>query len=100
MKPQLKILERDTLRACLDYLEIKRVFYYRNNSGATIIPKADGGTRFFKFGVTGSPDIICVIKGQYVGLECKAPKGKQSESQIDFQQRLEKAGGKYLLVYS
>jgi hypothetical protein len=41
-----------------------------------------------------------VIAGQYVGIEVKAPKGKQSDHQKALQEALEKAGGKYVLAYS
>jgi hypothetical protein len=41
-----------------------------------------------------------VINGQYVGIEVKAPKGKQSEHQKEFQRKLEAAGGRYILAYS
>jgi hypothetical protein len=83
-------------RQILDYLALKGIFHYRNNSGAF---KRDDG-HFYRFGALGSPDIICVIKGQYVGIEVKAPKGKQSEHQKEFQKNLESAGGKYILAYS
>jgi hypothetical protein len=36
-----------------------------------------------------------VINGQFVGIEVKAPIGKQSENQKEFQAQLEAAGGKY-----
>lgn len=55
---------------------------------------------FYRFGALGSPEIICVIKGQFVGIEVKAPKGKQSEYQKEFQRNLEKAGGRYILALS
>jgi hypothetical protein len=71
------------------------LFHYRNNSGAFV----DSQKHFYRFGATGSPDIICVIKGQYVGIEVKAPKGKQSEYQKEFQRKLEEAGGQYILAY-
>jgi hypothetical protein len=74
---------------------LKHVFHYRNNSGAF---KRDDGP-FYRFGFSGSPDIICVIKGQYVGIEVKAPKGRQSEHQKEFQRQLEGAGGQYVLPY-
>jgi hypothetical protein len=41
-----------------------------------------------------------VINGQYVGVEVKAAKGKQSDNQKEFQKKLEDAGGKYILAYS
>ena len=83
-------------RLILEYLALKRIFHYRNNSGAF---KRDDG-HFYRFGATGSPDIICVIKGQYVGIEVKAPKGKQSDHQKNLRENLEAAGGKYILAYS
>jgi Holliday junction resolvase len=53
-----------------------------------------------RFGASGSPDIVAVIHGRYVGIEVKAAKGKQSENQMQFQRELEAAGGIYLLVKS
>lgn len=91
--------EKTTQKAILQYLELKKIFHYRNNSGATVIPTKTG-SRFLRFGATGSPDIVCVINGQYVGIEVKDIKGKLSEGQKDFKERLEKAGGKYILARS
>jgi hypothetical protein len=83
-------------QAILQYLALKRIFHYRNNSGAC---KRDDG-HFYRFGASGSPDIICVVDGQFIGIEVKAPKAKQSGHQKEFQERLEAAGGRYLLAYS
>lgn len=95
----MKLKEKDVQKAILTYLQAKKVFHYRNNSGGTVINYKDK-SYFMKFGATGSPDIICVINGQYVGIEVKGTDGKQSDSQKDFQERLEKAGGIYALVHS
>lgn len=88
--------ESELQRQILDYLALKRIFHYRNNSGGF----KDAAGHFYRFGALGSPDIICVIDGQYVGIEVKAPKGKQSDHQKEFQRKLEEAGGKYILAYS
>jgi hypothetical protein len=88
--------ESDTQKQILSYLALKRIFHYRNNSGAFV----DSQKYFYRFGALGSPDIICVIAGQYLGIEVKAPKGKQSEHQKAFQRALEAAGRKYILAYS
>lgn len=88
--------EADTQRAILDYLALKRIFHYRNNSGAF----ADKAGHFYRFGAVGSPDIVCVVDGQYIGIEVKAPKGKQSDNQREFQRRLEAVGGRYILARS
>jgi VRR-NUC domain len=87
--------ESEIQKQILDYLSLKRVFHYRQNSGAF---KTDAGG-FYRFGTPGIPDIICVIRGKYTGIEVKAPKGKQSEHQKEFQKNLEGAGGEYILAY-
>jgi hypothetical protein len=48
----------------------------------------------------GTPDIICCIDGDFVGLEVKGPKGDLSDSQKEFQRNIEKAGGRYHVVRS
>lgn len=88
--------EKDVQKAILDYLGYKKIFHYRNNSGAF---KTERGG-FYRFGATGSPDIVCCVRGRYVGIECKAPKGRQSPNQKIFQENLEKAGGLYILAKS
>ena len=86
--------EKPLQKMILQYLELNRIFHYRNNSGA--FKTADG--HFYRFGANGSPDIIAVINGLYVGIECKDKYAKQSPSQKGFQTRLEAAGGKYACV--
>lgn len=86
----------ELVKACDEYLTLKRVFHYRNNTGA--VRTASGG--FMRFGAVGSPDIIAVVNGKYVGVECKMGTGRQSEGQKEFQRALEAAGGRYILARS
>lgn len=87
--------EKETQKAILEFLAVKGIFHYRNNSGA--LPIGQGGnTRFIRFGAVGSPDIICVVKGLYVGIEVKGEKGKLSPNQISFREALVRAGGIYI----
>jgi len=51
-------------RQILEYLALKRIFHYRNNSSAF---KRDDG-HFYRFGAKSSPDIICIVDGRYVGM--------------------------------
>lgn len=46
----------------------------------------------------GIPDIIACRNGQVLFIECKAPKGKQSPDQIEFEKRIKEAGSNYLLI--
>jgi hypothetical protein len=93
---KIKLKEKDTQKTILKYLEAKRIFHYRNNSGALKTEK--GG--FVRFGATGSPDIICVINGQFVGIEVKSTGGVHSKGQIKFQKALVDAGGCYILAHT
>lgn len=94
--PKIKIKEKDLQHSLLEWLGYQKIFHYRNNSGA-VISEYKGKKRFMRFGAVGSPDIVCVIKGQFVGVEVKGTGGKQSDDQKDFQERLEKAGGVYIV---
>jgi hypothetical protein len=91
----LRISETNLVKACLDLLTAKRIFHYRQNSGA--LKTERGG--FVRFGAVGVPDIIAVINGKYIGIECKVGKNKQSEGQKEFEVKLKKAGGDYWLIY-
>jgi len=93
---QLKVSEKSILTCIINYLEVKRIFHWRNNVGATQIRAG----YFCSFGSKGSPDIFCVINGQLIGLEAKTLKAKQSEDQKIWQKNLEEAGGKYYIVHS
>jgi hypothetical protein len=64
----LKEVKESECPTTLEYLALKRVFHYRNNSGAFV----DANKHLYRFGALGSPDIVCVIRGQYVGIEVKA----------------------------
>jgi hypothetical protein len=92
-----KILESEIQKQILDYLKLKRVFHFKNNTAG--IYKVSTGS-YIPSQSVGAPDIICVIGGTFCGLEVKRPGGKQSDNQKAFQDSLEEAGGKYYLVFS
>jgi hypothetical protein len=94
-----KLSEHDIQRQILDWLKLKHIFHWRNNSGA-MRSSHKGKSRFMRFGAKGSPDIFAVIGGQIFGIEVKRPGGKQSEDQRIFEAFLTRAGGRYLVVNS
>lgn len=94
--PKKKVSEKEVQEAVCEYLTIRNVFFWRNNTGAF----CDNRGGFYRFGAVGSPDIIAIVGGYFVGIECKSPTGKQSEKQIEFQKKVERAGGQYILVRS
>lgn len=90
--------ESDLQRTILEYLDLKRIFHYRSNTGAIKFSRPDGKGQFVKFGVRGQADIVCCIKGQFVAIECKAEDGEQTLAQKEWQAGLERAGGFYILA--
>jgi hypothetical protein len=93
--------------AVLDYLarlelQGKLIFWRQNNTGVWDArkgcyrkPKGPGSR-------LGVPDIMVIMppNGLLVAIECKAPKGTQSDPQKGFQRALEKVGGRYFVVRS
>lgn len=68
---------------------------WRNNSGGIKV-----GKRFIHLAPKGSPDIIGVIEGLFVGVETKVKGGKLSDVQKMFKQNIEVNGGVYILAHS
>lgn len=66
--------------------------------------KAHGVWYFFPanngFGVAGIPDIIAIVKGQFLGVEVKADKTKKPTAlQVQCGEKIQKAGGWWMVVY-
>lgn len=95
--------ESQILTACIQWLHWKGVFMWRNNSGA-YKPEASG--RFIRFGYPGSADILGLMPansnrpGVFLAVECKSAKGKLSEHQQRFGQKVTESGGIYLVARS
>ena len=92
--------ESDIVRAVCDYLQCKGYFFWRQNNGAVFDPTKKIFRRKAVFVMNGVPDILLLHMGKLIGLECKMEKGKQSDDQKLFQERMVKAGGHYYLVRS
>lgn len=50
------------------------------------------------YGRSGVPDFIVCLNGRFIGIECKAGKGKPTALQLDNLDRIEKCGGVSLLI--
>ena len=90
------LLEKHIQSQIIEYLKLRRIFFWRNNVGAG---KLQGG-RFVQFGVAGAPDIFAIHKGIIYGIEVKRPGNKQSVLQKFFGDSMKEAGGTYVVVYS
>jgi len=88
--------ETDLVTTILGLLRLERGTYaWRNNTGAI-----KRGARFVRFGEVGAPDIMAIVEGTFVGLECKAEAGRLSPEQRAWGARCQEAGGRYNVVRS
>lgn len=88
--------ETALVKMCLEYLHLKGVFAWRNNSG--MLKK---GEHFIRFGAVGSADILGIINhGRFLAIECKVGKNKMSAQQTLWKARIEDMGGLHILAYS
>ncbi len=92
--------EADVLKACLDYLRLRRIPAWRQNQGA-VAGEHKGKRRFLRFAaVDGISDILGLLppSGRLLAVECKRPGGKLSAHQQVFLKMIEAAGGLALCV--
>ncbi len=89
-------------RAILDWLIWHRIFAWREARIPTPIRRGNQivGLRRADPHTLGIPDILACVRGRMIGIEVKTKIGKQSLEQIAWQDRIEKAGGLYLLARS
>jgi hypothetical protein len=95
--------ESYVLEAILEYLAVKHIFSLRMNSGAIRMESQNGRTRYFKGHEPGTADVLALPIAEQglhwpTWIEAKAENGKQSESQRDFQKRVEAEGHRYILA--
>lgn len=89
--------ERAVQRACLIYLRARRCLVAVTDAGAAYRAGA-----FFGDSIpSGWPDITGLLPdGRFIGVECKAPGGRQSPVQKSIEQEIARRNGIYILAYS
>lgn len=97
-------LEREIQREICDWMKERGLFFWRSNNTPQLgKPDATGGFRFRampKYAMKGVPDIICVHKGVFYGIEVKRPGAYIRPEQATFGEKLNKNGGEYHVVKS
>ena len=95
----IKITETQIVKACLDYLHLKGIFAKRINT--TGIYNYKTGKYIFNPNTPrGMSDILVVIEGKAIFVECKRKGGKQNENQRAFDAEVRQAGAKYFIIRS
>lgn len=94
----MKLSETQIQKAILTYLTYHpEVKAWRVNTGKVKIDNE----RYVQFGFPGMADILGIRKGgQFLAIEVKSAKGKQTEDQAAFAHMVEKMGGTYILARS
>ena len=98
----VRMRETDIQHSILDNLRWRGILAFRCQPAPIPIRKGKtiiGFRRSDAFNV-GMPDIVCVIRGQFIGIEVKSPEGRQRDEQKLWQRRIESAGGTYILARS
>jgi hypothetical protein len=97
----MKTPERAVVKACLEYLELRGIYAYRQNTGAAEYQDKTGKRRFVRYGKPGASDIVGVLPGgRFLAVECKAPGGRISEHQARFLRDIERMGGVAVIARS
>ena len=78
----------------LQWLNLKGLFCWRNNTGAVKIQNVNGTTRMFRAGMSGMPDILGISKkGRLFAIEVKRPKtGRLTDIQANTILKLREQG--------
>lgn len=99
---QAGVRESVIQKAILDWLLWNRVFAWREARIPTPIRRGRNivGLRRADPHTLGIPDILACFRGRMVGIEVKTDTGKQRPEQKAWQEKIETAGGLYLLARS
>jgi len=90
----MALLEKEIQAQIIEYLKLKRIFFWRNNIGAGQLK----GGRFVRFGVPGAPDLFVLKEGKLIGIEVKRAKTKLSPLQEEFGAEMQKNGATYIVA--
>lgn len=92
--------ETQLVKACLQFLALRKITAWRNNSGGAKLAGHGGRGQFVRFGHKGSSDILGVLAphGRLLACEVKKPGGKLTEHQKQFLDCVRAAGGLALVV--
>lgn len=72
---------------------IQGALVWRNNTGV-----ASFRDRAVRFGLRGSADILACVRGRFVAIEAKSRAGRQTSTQLLFEEAVARAGGCYILA--
>ena len=89
------VTEGEIQNQILDWLNLKQIFNWRQNTMGVYCGKDNqGNARFRKAPTTGVSDILGVLpNGRFLAIECKRPGGKTTPEQLEFIDSVNSNGG-------
>jgi hypothetical protein len=89
------VTEGEIQNQILDWLNLKQIFNWRQNTMGVYCGKDNqGNARFRKAPTTGVSDILGVLpNGRFLAIECKRPGGKATPEQLEFIDSVNSNGG-------
>lgn len=92
-------MESDVQSSCLEYLRMRRIFHWRQNSGAF---KTRSGGWLKCCSIKGVSDILGILPdGRFLAVECKREGGgRLSPEQKEFLMNINANGGLGIVVHS
>lgn len=98
MKSKLK--ETEVQAQILEYLQLKGMFVWRNDSVGVYDATKKTYRRKSKFCMNGVADIIGIYKSKFLAIEVKTGYNKPSDNQKKFLERVNREGGIAFVAYS
>jgi hypothetical protein len=91
---KLKANEKQIENSIIEFLQRKGVFVWKNQSTAIYDPTRKAFRKVGKYQLSGVADIIGVLAdGKFLAIEVKAAKGRVSDKQKSFLQKVNDCGG-------
>ncbi len=96
-----KQTETSLVKAIIEFLRLKGIYGWRNNSGA-FAAEGRTGKRFVRFGLPGSADVLAVVPphGRLLAIEAKVGRNNPTDLQLHFGAAINDAGGLWLVIRS
>jgi hypothetical protein len=93
--------EADIQRAIIEWLEWKRIFHYRNNSGAFVFPETATSKAGFSKQARAERRTSCASLPASTSASRSSGQGTRNRQRnASFRSSLKRAGGRYMLAYS
>lgn len=98
-KSEVRFRENLLKNQIMQYLRLKRIFAWRQNTGAFIM-QDKGRKRFIRCGIAGLSDIIGILPGgKFLAIELKVPGGRLTKAQKNFLEMIRKNNGIAIVAF-